>query len=152
MPERTSAQPMTRRASRRCGESIGNRIVAALAPAALPAADINVGGELLRVIVSLVAIIAMILVAGWVTRRLQRRPGGGGRRIRCVESFAVGARERLLLLDADGKRLLIGTGPGGMRTLHVYDGEAPRDIVPAASNEPLKPVFGDLLARLKVRS
>ncbi len=143
---------MARRASRRCGESIGNRIVAALAPAALPAADINVGGELLRVIVSLVAIIAMILVAGWVTRRLQRRPGGSGRRIRCVESFAVGARERLLLLDADGKRLLIGTGPGGMRTLHVYDGEAPRDIVPAASNEPLKPVFGDLLARLKVRS
>ena len=131
---------------------IGNRVAVALAPVAAPAAEINVGGELLRVIASLVAIIAMILAAGWVTRRLQRRPGGGGRRIRCVESFAIGARERLLLLDADGKRLLIGTGPGGMRTLHVYDGETPRDTAPIVSNELPKPVFGDLLARLKVRS
>jgi flagellar protein FliO/FliZ len=120
------------------------------APAA--SAEFNAAGELVRVILSLAGIIAMIFVAGWVTRRLQRRPGAAGRRIRCVESFAVGARERLLLLDADGKRLLIGTGPGGMRTLHVYDGEAPREIVPAASGESLKPVFGDLLARLKVRS
>ncbi|CAM5451880.1 FliO/MopB family protein [Rhodanobacter lindaniclasticus] len=129
----------------------GIRQALASAPAVLPAAEMNVGGELLRVIASLVAIIAMILVAGWVTRRLQRRPGGGGRRIRCVESFAIGARERLLLLDADGKRLLIGTGPGGMRTLHVYDGAAPQETVPAASNEPAKPVFGDLLARLRAR-
>jgi flagellar protein FliO/FliZ len=120
------------------------------APAA--SAEFNAAGELVRVILSLAGIIAMIFVAGWVTRRLQRRPGAAGRRIRCVESFAVGARERLLLLDADGKRLLIGTGPGGMRTLHVYDGEAPREIAPAASGESLKPVFGDLLARLKVRS
>lgn len=131
---------------------IGNRVAVALAPFAAPAADINVGGELLRVIASLVAIIAMILVAGWVTRRMQRRPGGGGRRIRCVESFAIGTRERLLLLDADGKRLLIGTGPGGMRTLHVYDGQAPQEIAPAASNDPAKPAFGDLLARLRARS
>lgn len=126
--------------------------LAALVPVAAPAADINVGGELVRVIVSLVAIIAMILVAGWLTRRMQRRPGGGGRRIRCVESFAVGARERLLLLDADGKRLLIGTGPGGMRTLHVYDGAAPADAVPASAIEPAKPAFAELLARWRARA
>jgi flagellar protein FliO/FliZ len=36
-----------------------------------------------------------------------------------VESFAVGTRDRLLLLEADGKRLLVGMGPGGMRTLLV---------------------------------
>ena len=126
--------------------------LALILAAPVASADFNAAGELVRVILSLAGIIAMIFVAGWVTRRLQRRPGAAGRRIRCVESFAVGARERLLLLDADGKRLLIGIGPGGMRTLHVYDGEAPRDAVPAASNEPAKPVFGDLLARLRVRS
>ena len=117
------------------------------APVAAP--DINVGGELLRVVLSLLGIIALILVAGWLSRRLQRGSGGAGRRIRCVETFALGTRERLLLLDADGKRLLIGVGAGGMRTLHVY-GDVPTEAVAAA--EPVRPplpVFGELLARWK---
>jgi flagellar protein FliO/FliZ len=125
-------------------------LILAAAPAATP--EFNAAGELARVILSLVGIIAMILVAGWFTRRMQRRPGGGGRRIRCVESFAVGTRDRLLLLDADGKRMLIGMGPGGMRTLHVYDGAAPEDTEYPQAAGPVKPVFADMLARLRTRS
>lgn len=116
-------------------------------PVAVP--DVNVGGELVRVVLSLLGIIALIVVAGWLSRRLQRRSGGAGRRIRCVETFALGTRERLLLLDADGKRLLIGIGAGGMCTLHVY-GDAPTEAV--ATTEPARPplpAFGELLARWK---
>mgnify|MGYP003707215713 CR=1 FL=1 len=127
---------------------IGNRIVAALAPTALPAADVNVGGELLRVLLSLAAVVALIFVAGWMSRRLQARSRPGGRRIRCVEAMAVGARDRVLLLDADGKRLLVGVGPGGMRTLHVYDGTPAEPIAAEPAAAPL-PAFGELLARWK---
>lgn len=125
----------------------------ALILAAAPAvtSEFNATGELVRVILSLVGIIAMILVAGWLTRRMRSGPGTGGRRIRCVESFSVGTRERLLLLDADGKRLLIGTGPGGMRTLHVYDGAAPEDDGRGQAAGPAKPAFADLLARFRPR-
>ncbi len=121
-------------------------LMLAAAPAATP--EFNAAGELVRVVLSLLGIIALILAAGWLTRRMQRRHGVGGRRIRCVESFAVGARDRLLLLDADGKRLLIGMGPSGMQTLHVYDGtpEPVAEEPPVAS--PM-PAFGDLLARWK---
>jgi flagellar protein FliO/FliZ len=131
---------------------IGNRFVA-LAPVVVPMADVGVGvgGELVRVILSLLGIIVMILVAGWFTRRMQARSRPGGRRIRCIEAMAVGARDRVLLLDADGKRLLVGMGPGGMRTLHVYDGTpdepAPVPAVPAATLP--MPAFGELLARWK---
>ena len=122
----------------------------ALAATAAPIAaapDVNVGGELLRVILSLVAIIVVIIAAGWMTRRLQgRTPAGGGRRIRCVESFALGSRDRLLLIEADGKRLLVGAGQGGMRTLHVYEGQIVPDEVPPA---PPLPNFGELLQRWK---
>ncbi|TAL72177.1 MAG: flagellar biosynthetic protein FliO [Rhodanobacter sp.] len=119
-----------------------------LAPAALPASDVDVGGELVRVVLSLVAVIALIFVAGWLSRRMQGRARAGGRRIRCVETMAVGARDRVLLIDADGKRLLVGVGPGGMHTLHVYDGvapatEAPAPVVPAVPN------FAQLLTRLR---
>lgn len=119
------------------------------APAA--ATDINVGGELLRVLLSLAAVIALIFVAGWMSRRLQARTLPGGRRIRCVETFAVGARERVLLLDADGKRLLVGVGQGGMRTLHVYEGAAPVDASPPAPM-PAAPNFAQLLSRWKGKS
>jgi flagellar protein FliO/FliZ len=117
-----------------------------LAAPAAGAADIDVGGELLRVTFSLLGIIALIFAAGWFSRRLQARTAPGGRRIRCVETFAVGARERLLLLDADGKRLLVGVGQGGMRTLHVYDGASPVESAPPA---PPAVGFAELLARWK---
>ena len=124
--------------------------ILAAAPAAAP--EFNATGELLRVILSLAAIIGMILVAGWVTRRMQRRPGGGGRRIRCLESFAVGTRDRLLLLEADGKRLLIGMGPGGMHTLHVYDGAVPEEAERLQAASRPKPAFAEMLARWKQRA
>ncbi|TBR37206.1 MULTISPECIES: flagellar biosynthetic protein FliO [Dyella] len=116
--------------------------------AALPTAEVSVGAELIRVVLSLAGIIALIFAAGWLSRRLQARTQPGGRRIRCVESFAVGARERMLLIDADGKRLLVGVGPGGMRTLHVYDGEAPPAPEPAVT----PPAFADVLSLWKRKS
>jgi flagellar protein FliO/FliZ len=121
-------------------------LLALAVPVAAAAPDINVGGELVRVLLSLVGIIALIFAAGWLSRRLQARATPGGRRMRCVETMAVGARDRLMLIDADGKRLLIGVGQGGMRTLHVYEGAAP---VPEASPLPPMAPFGDVLARWK---
>ncbi|MFC5740496.1 FliO/MopB family protein [Dyella tabacisoli] len=109
--------------------------------------DISVGNELLRVLLNLGGIVALIFVAGWLSRRAQGRARVGGRRIRCVESFAVGARERVLLLDADGKRLLIGMGPGGMRTLHVYDGAVYDSTTPGIGEAAPAPFhFSDVLA------
>lgn len=126
-------------------------MLALLAPAAQAAAaaapEINVGAELLRVVLSLAGIIALIFAAGWLSKRLQAGTAPGGRRIRCVETLAVGARDRVLLLEANGKRLLVGAGPGGLRTLHVYDGEiAPPDEAPPSAPTP---AFGELLARWK---
>ncbi|PWK83071.1 flagellar biosynthetic protein FliO [Fulvimonas soli] len=122
-------------------------VLLAFAPAAA-APDFSVGGELLRVLLSLAGIVALIFAAGWLSRRLQARTAPGGRRIRCVESFAVGARERILLIDADGKRLLVGAGQGGLRMLHVFEGTAP---APEPAAPATAPGFGELLARLRGR-
>ena len=117
-------------------------LLAALPLAAPSAPDIDAGGELLRVVLSLAGIVLLIFVAGWMSRRLQARQFTGGRRLRCLETLSVGTRERVLLLDADGKRVLIGVGTGGVRTLHVYDG-----VAPAAPEPALTPSFGELLGR-----
>lgn len=120
--------------------------------AAVPAtADVvpNLGGELLRVVLSLAGIIALIMLAGWLSRRVQARSRPDGRRLRCVESMALGARERVLLVDADGKRLLLGVGARGVHTLHVYDGQAPS---PDAETPPAPALpFAELLAGWRSR-
>ncbi|MEO8747360.1 MAG: flagellar biosynthetic protein FliO [Rhodanobacter sp.] len=116
------------------------------------ASEFNAGGELLRVLLSLAGVVVLIFVAGWFSRRLQVGRTSGGRRIRCVETFALGTRDRIVLLEADGQRLLIGTGTGGMHTLHVY--EHAHEVLPAAMTPPQvpRPAFADLLARWKIRS
>ncbi len=116
---------------------------AALPMAVSSTTDINVGGELLRVVLSLAGIVVLIFVAGWMSRRLQARQFTGGRRLRCLETLSVGTRERVLLLDADGKRVLIGVGTGGVRTLHVYEGVASM----VAAEPVVTPSFGELLGR-----
>lgn len=114
---------------------------------AMSVPQIGVGGELLRVLLSLGGIVALIFAAGWAMRRLQSRQFIGGRRLRCLETLPVGARERVLLLEADGKRLLVGVGAGGVRTLHVYEGQ-----VPVAGDEPPPaPNFSELLGRWRRR-
>ncbi|WP_017463602.1 flagellar biosynthetic protein FliO [Dyella ginsengisoli] len=127
-------------------------LLAQAAPAAAAAAntatDFNVGAELLRVVLSLAGIIGLIFAAGWLSKRLQARTVPGGRRIRCVETLAVGARDRVLLLEAHGKRLLVGAGPGGLRTLHVFDGELPPPEEAATPAAPV-PGFAELLHRWK---
>jgi flagellar protein FliO/FliZ len=111
--------------------------------------DINVAGELVRVLLSLGGIVVLIFAAGWLTRRLQARQFIGGRRLRCVESMSISARERVLLIEADGKRLLIGVGAGGVRALHVYEGNVP---VAEVSAPVAVPPFAELLGRLGRKS
>ena len=111
--------------------------------------DINVTGELIRVVLSLGAIVALIFAAGWLTRRLQSRQFVGGRRLRCIETMPISARERVLLIEADGKRLLVGVGTGGVRALHVYEGTVPVDVTPAPAS---LPPFAELLRSLGRKS
>lgn len=120
----------------------------AAAPATADAVP-GLGGELLQVVLSLAGIVALIVLAGWLSRRVQARGRPGGRRLRCVESMALGARERVLLLEADGKRLLLGVGARGVHTLHVYDGDAP----PPDAEAPPVPAspFAELLAGWRSR-
>ena len=123
-------------------------VLAILAPIAQPTLpDINVAGELLRVLLSLAGIVVLIFAAGWVGRRLQGRQFVGGRRLRCLESLPVGSRERVLLLEADGQRVLVGVGAGGVRTLHVYESVEPVAAVEAAA----PPSFSELLSRWRRR-
>jgi flagellar protein FliO/FliZ len=68
-------------------------------------------------IVTLAAVLALIVLAGQVIRRLGLTPGlshrmrsGPGRRLEVVEALPLDARRRLLLVRCDGRDLLLLVG------------------------------------------
>ncbi|HEX5353503.1 MAG TPA: flagellar biosynthetic protein FliO [Rhodanobacteraceae bacterium] len=106
--------------------------VAPVAAGAAPAAaTMGSAGEFVRVVLSLIAVVVMILAVGWLTRRMQTRVRPGGQRVRCVESLAVGVKERVLLLEVGDRQLLVGASPTGLRTLLVLDESLPAPSPPA---------------------
>jgi len=114
------------------------------APAAMAApAPMNTGAELLRVVLSLAGIVAMIFIAGWLTRRAQARVRPGGRKIRVIETMPVGVKEKVMLMEVGGTQLLVGASPSGLRTLHVLA----TPIVEDAPASPMAPQsFRDILS------
>lgn len=105
-------------------------LAAPVAPvAAAPAVDS--GAELVRVLISLLGVVALIFFVGWLSRRAQARIRPGGQKIRVIESMPVGIKEKVMLIEVGGTQLLVGASPtGGLRTLHVLDTPVQEDATP----------------------
>jgi len=66
----------------------------------------------------LALVVGAILILGWLLRRM---PGVGTQAHQAIEILAVraiGARERVLLIQVGTEQLLLGVAPSGIRCLH----------------------------------
>lgn len=73
---------------------------------------------------ALVLLCLLVAVAVWLLWR-RPRPGSGGRSgasLRLLEASALGPRDRLLLVECDGRRYLLSQGVQGVRLLDRLDG------------------------------
>ncbi|MGL6159399.1 flagellar biosynthetic protein FliO [Microbulbifer sp.] len=85
----------------------------------------------------LAAMVALILLCGWLLRRLgpQRVQGASDPGLKVIASRAVGARERVVVMELEGTWLVLGVGGGSVSKLHelpaperpVAPGTAPGD-------------------------
>jgi flagellar protein FliO/FliZ len=110
-------------------------VLSTTAAGAGPVAGAGLGAGLGQTALSLLLVLAAILALAWLLRRVQGlRPGGGGT-MQIQGGLQVGARERVLMIRAGGKHLLIGVAPGSVQTLHVFD-QPPLELEPAANVSP----------------
>lgn len=93
-------------------------------PAAPAVSGVDVLGQ---VALSLILVVTLLLALAWALRRLNRLQPQGAASLRLVGGLSVGVRERIVLVEADDKRLLVGVSPGGLRTLLVLEGHARAD-------------------------
>ncbi|MEW6354382.1 MAG: flagellar biosynthetic protein FliO [Pseudomonadota bacterium] len=85
------------------------------AAALQPAATEN----LLQVTLGLLAVLAAIVATAWVVRRFMHVPGAAHGALKIVGGLPLGARERIVLVQAGETQLLVGVAPGRVQTLHV---------------------------------
>ena len=95
-----------------------------------------------EVTLGLALVVGLIFVAAWAMRRVAPGASGSHSAIRIVAAMPVGPRERLVLVDAGGRQLLIGVTAQQISALHSFE-EPP--LPPSASPGP----GGDFAARLR---
>ena len=105
-------------------------LVLAWMPAATVLADegaIDAAENLSRVALGLVAVLVLIFGLAWAVRRfsflnvLQRDTNSP---IRAIGQLSVGPKERVMLIEVEGRRMVIGVAPGRITRLDPLDGDS----------------------------
>jgi flagellar protein FliO/FliZ len=92
----------------------------ALAEAALTGSTTGVSaGSVLQMLLGLVMVLAMVVAAAWLLKRLTALHGTGTGPIRVIAGASVGPRERVVLVEVGETWLVVGVASGQVNTLHT---------------------------------
>jgi flagellar protein FliO/FliZ len=70
---------------------------------------------------STLLVAALIVLLAWVAKRLRWQPRPGDGRFEVLAEFAVGGRERILLLRVGDRQALVGVGTGTITSLQLLE-------------------------------
>jgi flagellar protein FliO/FliZ len=92
--------------------------------------------DLSSVILSLTLVLGFIFGAAWLVRRAPFSIGRANGPLKVLAALPLGAKERLLLVEARGTELLIAVSPAG-----VFNVGAPSALAHGAAPAPTEPTF-----------
>lgn len=95
--------------------------------------------EMAKVTAGLLVVLGMIVATAAGLKRLKALPGGRGGHIKMVDGISVSTRDRVVLLEVEKRRILLGVSPGRIETLHVFAGESMDEQSFAAAMERAMP-------------
>ena len=97
------------------------------------------------VVLVLVLTAAVLLLVRWLRGRAQARPHGAG--LQVVDRLDLSPAHTLYVVRAEGRRLLLGGGPGGLSLITQLDGPLDGPLDGEAPAAPELPPPGALPAR-----
>ncbi|RUO59048.1 flagellar biosynthetic protein FliO [Pseudidiomarina insulisalsae] len=65
----------------------------------------------------LIFIVALIFLCGWLFKRVSQGAWQRQQQIKCVASLAVGSKERVVIIEVEQQRLLLGVSAQGIQKL-----------------------------------
>ncbi|MQU55822.1 flagellar biosynthetic protein FliO [Pseudomonas sp. FSL R10-1339] len=117
-----------------------------VATAAAPVAGASVGGQLTQLVLGLLLVLGLIFALAWLLRRVQQAGPrqGQGQVIELISSRALGARDRLVLVQVGNEQILLGLTPGRITPLHVLK----EPVQVPGSAQPATPEFAKRLMEI----
>ena len=84
------------------------------------------GAASLQMTLGLIAVLAIILGLSWLARRFNLAGVGGVAGLKVSAALNVGQKEKILVLDVEGRRLLVGVTAHQITVLQAL-GDVPED-------------------------
>ncbi len=79
------------------------------------------GGEVLNMGISMLIVVGVIVLLGWLYSRSRFVGVGNSDTINVIATRAMGPKERLLIVEVADQQLLVGMTATAVQTLHVFD-------------------------------
>jgi flagellar protein FliO/FliZ len=90
-------------------------------PGYIPPPSIASTEGMLKMVAGLLLVLAIIGAIAWALKRFAFHPNTASGAIKIIASAAVGQRERIVLVEVENTRLVLGVAPGRVNTLHCID-------------------------------
>lgn len=102
-------------------------------PAYTPPPPAVSSSNIAQIIFSLLLVLAAIMLVAWLLKRVNAAQLGSGNLLKILGNVAIGQRERIVLVEVKDTWLVVGVGPGQIRTLHTLQKQevlSPNNPVP----------------------
>ena len=77
--------------------------------------------SIVQIIFSLLLVLAAIVIVAWLLKRINVTQHKSGNLLKVLGGVAIGQRERIVLVEVNDTWLVVGVGPGQIRTLHTLE-------------------------------
>lgn len=92
-------------------------------------------GNIAQIIFSLLLVLAAIVLVAWLLKRMNVAQHGTGKLLKVLGAVPIGQRERIVLVEVNDTCLVVGVGPGQIRTLHTFQ-KNELQMMPASEQVP----------------
>jgi flagellar protein FliO/FliZ len=110
-------------------------------PIGAPASAAGGAGSIGGAVLALVMVVGLILVLGWLAKRMPGIGGASNPALKVIGSLSLSPRERVVVVAVGDTQLVLGTGAGGTRVLHQL--QTPLPVTPTKA----PPAFAQVLAQ-----
>jgi flagellar protein FliO/FliZ len=116
-------------------------------PAYTPPPSAVSSSSIVQIIFSLLLVIAAIVLVAWLLKRMNVAHQGSGNLLKILGGVSIGQRERIVLVEVKDTWLVVGVGPGQIRTLHTLEKQDSQNSGNSAfSPQPSENKFAKLLS------
>ncbi|MFC3907987.1 flagellar biosynthetic protein FliO [Legionella dresdenensis] len=92
------------------------------------------GTELIRVTTGLLFVLAVIVFLSWLLKKLNKAGIGVSKGFTVVACLSLGTREKVMLVKAGPRYLLLGVASGNIATLHDFGDVLPEGFADSQNN------------------